>query len=196
MPALKNLKRETFCQMIFEGTRFGWTQGVCYSKAGYRSTGHAAETCGSRLLKNADIQARLAELGAPAVKKTRATIDTLIEQLDQVFNGATEDKQHGAAGSAVTTKAKLLGYLRDRVEIGGVGEFDGCETPEQVVDKILVGQDAADVLAGLNRLRELIELRAAHQATVIEASELAPRRSGEGALALGLLRPAGDKAGR
>jgi len=189
MPALKNQRREAFTQLIFEGAKFGWSQGVCYQKAGYRTTGHAAETSGSRLLKNADIQARLAELGAPAVKKTRATIDTLIEQLDQVFNGATEDKQHGAAGSAVATKAKLLGYLRDRVEIGGVGEFDGCVTTSEVIDKLLAWKSAPEALASLDELRAMVAERAANRAIIVEQPSLAPRLSSETAQALELFRP-------
>jgi hypothetical protein len=41
MPALKNQKDEGFCQLTLQGTRLGWSDA--YLRAGYRTTGHAAE---------------------------------------------------------------------------------------------------------------------------------------------------------
>jgi hypothetical protein len=71
MPALKNPRHEQFAQMIVLGTKNGWTQGAAYSRSGYKAEGQAAETNASRLLKNAQIQARLAELAEPVAKRTQ-----------------------------------------------------------------------------------------------------------------------------
>ena len=42
MPGLRNPKHEAFCQLTFEGARYGWSQGLIYVKAGFKATGHAA----------------------------------------------------------------------------------------------------------------------------------------------------------
>jgi len=42
-----------------------------------------------------------------------ATVDDIAQQFDRVYDGATDDRQWGAAGSAASSKAKLLGHMRD-----------------------------------------------------------------------------------
>jgi hypothetical protein len=162
MPVLRNPKHEQFVQFIVQGAKLGWTQGESYQRAGYKASGHGAEVNAARLLKKAAIQDRLAELAAPAVKRTKITLDSLIDQFDAVFDGAMADKQFGAAGSAATVKSKLIGFLRDRVEVGGPGSFDACETVDDVVDKLLddIG-DAPDALEVLDNIRARVEQRAA-----------------------------------
>jgi hypothetical protein len=56
------------------------------------------------------------------------------EQLDRVFDGALNAEQFGAAGNAAGLKARLLGFMREKIEIGGAGEFDKCQTPDECVD--------------------------------------------------------------
>jgi len=43
VPALSP-KHEQFVQLVVRGVRYGWTQGEAYQRAGFRATGHAAET--------------------------------------------------------------------------------------------------------------------------------------------------------
>jgi hypothetical protein len=135
MPALKNPKHETFCQLTFEGSKYGWSQGTCYMKAGFRSSGHGAETNASRLLKKADIRRRLAELGEGGAKKARVTAESLIEKLDVVFDGAVADKQFGPAERAISTQGKLAGVMTDRIEIGAPGDFS-VQSVEEVLDMV------------------------------------------------------------
>jgi hypothetical protein len=123
LPVLKNVKHEQFAQLMFEGAKFGWSQGTCYMKAGFRSAGHGAETNASRLLKKADIRRRLAELGGGGAKKARVTAASLIEKLDVVFDGSVAEKQFSAAGRAVEVQGKLAGVMVDKLEVGGPGEF-------------------------------------------------------------------------
>ncbi|MCP3444194.1 terminase small subunit [Bradyrhizobium sp. CCGUVB14] len=183
MPALKNTKHEFFCHQIIEAARFGRTQGQAYSRAGFKADGAAAEANASRLLRNANIQARLAELGAPAARRVRATVDTLADQLDEVFAGASGDRQWGAAGSAAALKAKLLGLMRDRLEVGTPGSFDDCKTPGEVVDRIIEDAGSAQAaLAQLDDMRVLIEARAAGAAldvtSLVEWPSMPERRRG------------------
>jgi hypothetical protein len=189
MPALKNSKHEGFCHLIPQGAKNGWTQGECYQRAGYRASGHAAEVAASRLMKKVDIQQRLTELAAPAIKRTRATIDALVEQFDQVFDGAMGSAQFGAAGSAAAAKAKLLGFMREKIEIGGVGQFDQCQSPEEVIEALLTHHESpAAALAQLDELRGMIEAYASSHAAVISPEPARPRPD-EAALSLAYLRP-------
>jgi hypothetical protein len=190
MPVLKNPKHETFCHQIIEGARFGRTQGQAYSRAGFKADGHAAEVSASRLLKNADIQARLVELGQPAARKTRATVDTLAAQFDAVFDGAMGSAQFGAAGSAAAAKSKLLGFMRERLEVGPAGAFDACETTEDIMRRLLADQTPGEALASLDVLRGEIERHAALHAHVVAVEPARPRAPGsETDKALALLRP-------
>ena len=157
MPALPNQKHEQFCQLIFAGARYGWTQGTCYQRAGYRTTAHAAETAASRLMKNVVIQQRLAELGGSGARKARLTADTLIGKLDVVFDGSVEAKQYSAAGRAVETQGKLAGLMVDRVEVGRAGEFEGLQTAEEVLAVVEqeLGPETRGLLAAALERREL-----------------------------------------
>lgn len=53
--------------------------------------------------------------------------------------------------AALKLMADLLGMLRERVEVGRVGEFDGLTTPEEVIEAIReeLGDEAAAALAAL-----------------------------------------------
>jgi hypothetical protein len=87
MPTLRNVMHERFAQNIATSTKTKWSNGRCYSEAGFKTDNRSADACAARLLTNANVQARIAELVEPTVKKTRATIDDLAEQLDAVFAG-------------------------------------------------------------------------------------------------------------
>jgi hypothetical protein len=162
MGQLRNQRHENFCHQIIEAARFGRTQGQAYSRAGFKADGHAAEVAASRLMKNADIRARLAELSQPAVRKTRATVETLSEQFDRVFDGAIASEQFGAAGNAASFKAKMLGFMRERLEVGGPGSFESAKTVEEVGDRLIedMGSPAA-ALELIDYMRRLVEERAA-----------------------------------
>lgn len=170
MSALKNQKHEQFCQLLFEGRKFGWTQGICYMKAGFRSTGHGAEVNAARLLKKTDIRARLAELNAPGARRARLTAADAIEKLDRIYDGAVVAEQYSAAGRAVETQSKISGLMVERHEIGGPGAFSACESTDQVVDQLLAELSTDDALAICDEMREKILARASTEAIVVSAT--------------------------
>jgi hypothetical protein len=167
MPTLPNPKLEKFCQHIATIPQTKWPQGRCYTEAGFKTAGRSADACAARLLTRANIKTRIAELLAPTVRKTRTTIDTLAEQFDAVFNGAMGSAQFGAAGSAAAAKSKLLGFMRDKLEVGGPGDFGTCETTEDVVRALLSDQSPAQALELLDTMRGEVERYAADHAEVI-----------------------------
>ncbi len=77
MPELKNFRHERFAQNIAKGMN----SGTGYTAAGYKATRHSAEVAASRLLKNDDIRARIAELTAPALAKTETTVERVLQEL-------------------------------------------------------------------------------------------------------------------
>jgi hypothetical protein len=175
--------------MIIEAAKRGLPQTWAYEKAGYQADGHSAEVNASRLLNYAEIKARIAELGAPAVRKTRVSIESLLNELEMTINDARGDGQHSVVVNALTLSAKLVGLLRDRVEIGGAGAFDACESTEQVVAALLSDQTPNEALASLDVLRGEIERHAADHAHVVAVDGAWPRAPSESAQALALLRP-------
>jgi hypothetical protein len=191
MPMLRNQRHERFAQNIATSTQTKWSNGRCYSEAGFKTDNRSADACAARLLTNANVAARIEELLAPTVRKTRTTVDTLAEQFDRVFSGALNAEQYGAAGNAAGLKARLLGFMRERIEIGAPGSFGACETTEEVVAALLSDQTPAEALASLDVLRGEIERHAADHADLVPAAEPArPRGPGtESQEALALLRP-------
>jgi Terminase small subunit len=164
MATLKNQKHERFVQMLIEGTRNGWTQGACYSRAGYRAEGAAAETNASRLLKNAQIQGRLAELTAPMVRKSRVTVESLLSQLEATIAGASEAKQFGAVNGSLALIGKLTGLLREKIEVGGPGDFDRLESVDEIARKTLDQLELDEALRNLETLRDAMIKIAAERA--------------------------------
>jgi hypothetical protein len=192
MPALRNPRHEQFAQLIVQAPKRGLSNAECYRQAGYRvAAGPACDVSASRLLSSDKVQARISELVEPTVKKTRATVDTLAEQLDAVFAGASGDRQWGAASNAAGLKAKLLGFMREKIEIGSAGEFDQCRTTEEVIETLLAHHESpAAALAELDELRSMVEAYAANHATLVPAAEPArPVPGSEAQRSLQYLRP-------
>ncbi len=76
-PVLKNARHERFAQNKAKGMSIG----PAYTAAGYKATGHSAEVNGARLLKNAEVQNRIAALMAPAVEATQATVERVLKEM-------------------------------------------------------------------------------------------------------------------
>ena len=103
-------QQERFCQLIVQGKN----QTDAYMEAGYKVKGpEVARANASRLLANANIEARIAELRAMSVDDTLVTLDWLKEQAKAILKEAREAKQFAAATGAL----KELGILSgERIE--------------------------------------------------------------------------------
>jgi Ni,Fe-hydrogenase I large subunit len=195
MAPLRNIKRETFCRKLLEGAKHGISQAEAYEQSGYRTTGHASEVAASRLLSTVEVQRRIAELGAPAVRKTRVTIESLLNELETTITDARASKQHSVVVNALTLSAKLCGMLRDQIEFGPPGSFGPCETVAQVVEALLIDESPQSALQTLAEMREEVERIALTRATMVVA-EPDRYRINEGELSLAALRPPPRKNGR
>lgn len=122
MPALKNVKHETFAQELAKGK----TQAESYGRAGYKRN----EFNACRLAARPDVAARVAELQSRGADRAEVTIESLILEAGEIQRSAMEAKQHSAAVAALTAKAKLAGKWIEKSEVGKPGDFDRMSEEE------------------------------------------------------------------
>jgi hypothetical protein len=120
-------------------------------------------------------------------KKAAVTVASLLDELEQARQGASDDRQFAAATSAVIAKAKLSGLMVDKVAIGSASEFSNCSSVADVVRVLLSDQTPRQVIELLDVMRNAIENYAGDHAIVIPAEK--PQRQDETLEALKMLRP-------
>lgn len=135
MPILKNQRHEKFAQGLAQGK----TMGEAYQDAGYGGSLSVAAACGSRLLKNAKISARVDELKAlivnRVIEKTAITPAMVIQELALLgFSNMADFVRIGPDGDPYTDFTGL-----DREKAAAIGEI----TVEDFKDGR--GDDARDV---------------------------------------------------
>ena len=135
MAKLDNPQQEGFCrEYVIDVTN----QAAAAIRAGYSAKTAASQA--SRLLKNVNIAARVAELQAEAAERNEVTVDNVISELVELRDGAKAAKQFGPAIRAEELRGKTLGMFVDTKR---------DETPkmsdEAMVEVIrrLAGDDAA-----------------------------------------------------
>lgn len=172
MPPLKNIRHEAFAQRLVSATKTKMTNGQCYTGSGYKAADDAAEACAARLLGDVrnGIQNRVNEIMEAGARRASVTVESLLGEYDEVRDLAKADKQHGVVKSATDSKGKLVGLLRDRVEVGEPGSFDQCQTVEDVIAKLLQQTAADDVLDVLDTLRLGVLEQAANAAKPVAAA--------------------------
>ena len=104
-------KQQRFCREFLvdlNGTkasvRAGYSERTAYSQA-------------SRLLKNAKVAARIAELQAETAKRLEVTVDSVMADLEGLCSSAVAAKQFGPAVRAKELQGKRLGMFVDRHEV-------------------------------------------------------------------------------
>jgi hypothetical protein len=114
VPILPNQRHEALAQAyVSDPHKIGWR---AYQSVYPKSSQHAAETGFSRLLKNAEFCARIAELQAEAAADAKITLESLLREAAEIQTAATNAKQYAAANSALKLKAELSGYYVQRKE--------------------------------------------------------------------------------
>ncbi len=73
MAILKNARHERFAQNLAKGM----SATAAYEKAGYKPNDQNA----ARLTRNDEVRSRVAELMAPAIEATEATVERVLEEL-------------------------------------------------------------------------------------------------------------------
>ncbi|WP_027230701.1 hypothetical protein [Phyllobacterium sp. UNC302MFCol5.2] len=111
MSALSNLRWEAFAQDVVRGG----PASRAYSNV-YRATGNAAEVNAAKLLRNAQVVQRVAELQIEVQARTMVTVEGLTHDLFEIKRQAMADGKYAAATAALALIAKIHGLLIDRAE--------------------------------------------------------------------------------
>ena len=113
MAELKNIRHEAFCQAYAETDI-----GVESYRRTYGEKVKGAAGGASRLLKQVDIQTRIAEIRSEIAQRHEVTQDTLVAEYDEMIALAKQDpKSYGAAVNAINSKARITGHWVDKVQI-------------------------------------------------------------------------------
>ena len=126
------VKQEAFCLAYMETGNASEAYRRAYNAENMKAEGIAVNAC--KLLASTNVALRVTELKEAAVKRNEITIDDLITELEearQVALGAMIP-QSSASVAATMGKAKILGFLTDKVEATGK---DGAplQPPELVI---------------------------------------------------------------
>jgi hypothetical protein len=156
---LKNPKHETFVQLLLQGE----TAIDAHERAGFARS----DANSSRLKANPKVAERLAELQSEITEKTVTTVEGLIAELEQARVQASSLNQLSAATAAILGKAKISGLMApQKIEVGGVGSFDKCETVEAVVGELLRFSLSPHVAVTEQDQRALVAMYVRHFAEV------------------------------
>jgi phage terminase small subunit len=110
MPALKDPKHEAFAQQLARGLN----QTDAYTAAGYKAKLASAKVNASRLLTNANIQARVSELQAKGAEKAIASVSfeakDIFQRMEDLIKRAAEAGDYKAAMDGMKFVARCFGY--------------------------------------------------------------------------------------
>ena len=148
MPVLSNAKHELFCQHL----ALGKTASEAYEMAGYKPSRSNA----SVLRAKQNVSDRLSEIlqqsERKVVQQIEYTRDSILAELEETRQMAVELKNPSAAWQSAMAKAKLLGLIIDRREVGDVGGFDTLTDDESVA---LAAKQARELgIAGLHLVED------------------------------------------
>lgn len=113
------VKQEAFCLAYMETGNASEAYRRAYSAGKMSADVIAVKAC--EVLKNGKVTVRVQELQAKAVERNQLTVDDLIAELEEarVAAFAANNPQTAAAVAATMGKAKLLGFLTDKVAVSG-----------------------------------------------------------------------------
>lgn len=143
MAELKSIRHEHFCRELI---RTGGNGAEAYRRVAHRFPNKplrnpdSAAVIAHHIRKRPEVRRREQELKAIMSKKSDITIDKILTDYQQALDMAKEMAKPADIVSAATAQAKLVGLLRERVETGAVGDFDGLENISDILEK--VAQDA------------------------------------------------------
>ena len=125
------LKQEAFCQAYIQN---GGNASEAYRSA-YNAGKMKADVVNVKaceLLKSGNVSVRVAELRAAIEERHQITMDDLIGELEEARSQAIglNVPQLSVAVSAPMGKAKMLGFLSDKVELSGKVGFDNVPMEE------------------------------------------------------------------
>ena len=149
------LRRQHHEIIVREYLKNGGNGAEAYRVASTKVTGKplrnpdSPTVCASRILAYPEVKARLAELQEQMAKRADITMDKILSDYQRALVMAEQMQKPADMVAAATSQAKLVGLLRDRVEAGGVGDFDKMEDMSSILEAVAAeaGPEAALALA-------------------------------------------------
>ena len=124
MPTLQNPRHEKFAQELAAGK----SAAEAYERAGYvKNSGNCI-----RLKGNERVSARVEELQHGCAARAEVSVASLLGELEEARKLALKRGQASAVVAATMGKAKILGLIIDRREVGDAGKFDDM-TDEELI---------------------------------------------------------------
>jgi len=117
---------EIFCQEVVKGESLVDAHRVAYPKGNYSDKQRHEE--GSKKNKLPKIIQRIAELRAPVIERTQRTLETILDEIDDLKKAGLEKKDLKIALDCLKHEAKLRGFEVDRSDITSGGEPVTMET--------------------------------------------------------------------
>lgn len=111
-------KQEAFAQAIVTGAN----QSDAYRSAfnvGEKTKPESVNVAASKLMADAKVALRVAELREPVAKKAQITLESHLDDLMRLRNMAVKEKQYSAAISAEVSRGKAAGIYIEKMEHSG-----------------------------------------------------------------------------
>ena len=152
MAALRNIRHEHFAR---EYVKTGGNGAEAYRRVADRFPNkplrnpNAARVIACTIRKRPEVRRREQELRRIMMKKADITLDKLLTDIQDAIGMAKAQAKPNDLVNAAMAQGKLVGLLRDRVETGQPGDFDGLENISDILEKVAadVGPEAALQLA-------------------------------------------------
>jgi phage terminase small subunit len=112
MPNLKPAHERFVQEYVANGLNGQDAYMAAYPKCGKS----AARTAASRLLTNAEVKSRIAEIQGKSAERSEVTLDNLIKEAADIQRAAMDASSYAAAISALTARAKLCGLWVERAQ--------------------------------------------------------------------------------
>lgn len=152
MGALRNIRHEHF---VRELVRTGGNGAEAYRRVSARFPNRplrnpsSAEVIACNIRKRPEVRRRELELKNIMAKKSDITLDKVLTDCQEAIAMAKAQAKPNDLVNAAMAQAKLVGLLRERIETGQPGDFDGLENISDILEKVEadVGPEAALALA-------------------------------------------------
>lgn len=134
-------QQERFCQLIAQGKN----QTDAYVEAGYKcKSPDVAKANASRLIANANVSARIANLRAMAAEATQIDLQWLIKKGVDLLLAAEKEGAYGPAISALKEVGILTGYRVEQRKNENVNRYVDELTDDELTAIIKAGSGAYD----------------------------------------------------
>lgn len=94
---------------------------AAYKRAGYKCTGHAAESAAEQLLRNIEVRGAIEAALAERAKRTEITVDRVVQEMWAHYQRCVEADEYTAATRCLELLGRHVGAFPNKHEHSGPG---------------------------------------------------------------------------